>query len=413
MMQVQGDCRAGEKRFPARSRPSREKGRGEEVRRLGVWTMFSQGVVARRVPVVLCVLLMAGLWLSGCGKKGGTQKGSPHYLKAVRAYRRGDYGKAVTLFQKALAIEPSNAEIYLDIAAIYDDFLGNASGAVSYYEKYLQSGAAGDKAQWVRHCLKSARGRLALAEGQERPGGTEGETAADKDQLIGTLREQVQTATQALAEEREKATSLWEEVSSLQGKLSAADEENKKLQARVASYSSDGRGPVERKAGGRITDSGRSMSAERGRTLPVSWLLCAALGVLVVALIVRQRYASAREKALVAGIQAAASGVREDIRKDDILGKYYWVENDHSAGILSFTEKDGEIYACAIDGTTGLRSRGKGKLVSNVLTAELRSGREEGVVTKFIFANKARTVTAVWQGDEGTSVAAGTKAVGE
>ena len=145
----------------------------------------------------------------------------------------------------------------------------------------------------------------------------------------------------------------------------------------------------------------------------MSWLLCMALSVLVVALILGQRYTRTREKSLLASIQAGASGSSEDIRKEDILGKYYWVENDRSAGILSFTEKDDEIYACAIDGTTGVRSRGEGKLVDNVLTAELRTGGEQSVVTKFIFANKGRTVTAVWQGQEGTCVAAGTKAVGE
>ena len=356
------------------------------IRRNGK-TLPSQSALARKFLIALCAFLVSGVWLSGCGKKGATQKWSPHYSKAVEAYREGDYQKAVSLFRKALLYDSSKAELYLDIAAIYDDFLGDARGAISCYEEYLRLAGGGEMAAWVRRWMGKAKGRLAAAGGQEEPGGSESETAPNKDRLIETLREKLLASTQALAEEREKTTSLSEQVSSLYTRLSTAKKESEQLQSRVATHTR--------------------------RWLPVNWILCLCLCVLVVALVIRQRHAGAKERALLAGIQAAAFGLTERIRKEDILGKYFWVENDRSAGILTFSEADGEIHVCAIDGTTHFRSRGKGKLVGNVLTGELRSGGEETVVTKFIFANKGRTLTAVWQGGEGTSVAAGTKAVGD
>lgn len=356
--------------------------------------MFSQRGSKRKSLALLSVLVVAGAWLAGCEKDGGERQWSPHYRKAVRAYRQGDYARAVELFEKALVFEPSKAEIYLDIAAIHDDFLNNAPAAISNYEKYLQHAGGGEMAEWVKRWLADARRRLASAPEESQPAETEVNADTDTDKVIETLREQLLASERALAQERKENTGLSEQVSTLSRELSAAREEKKTLEGRVTADERDG-------------------FPKRRRTLPLSWLLCMALSVLVVALILGQRHARTREKSLMDSIQAGASGSMEDIRKEDILGKYYWVENDHSAGILSFTEKDDEIYACAVDGTTGVRSRGEGKLVGNVLTAELRTGGEQGVVTKFIFANKGRTVTAVWQGEEGTCVAAGTKAVGE
>lgn len=375
--------------------------------------MFSQRGSTRKSLTLLSVLVIAGAWLAGCEKDGGERQWSPHYRKAVRAYRQGDYARAVELFEKALVFEPSKAEIYLDIAAIHDDFLNNAPAAISNYEKYLQHAGGGEMAEWVKRWLADARRRLAAAPEESQPAETEVNADTDTDKVIETLREQLLASERALAQERKENTGLSEQVSTLSRELSAAREEKKNLEARLAVYSDPDGGAEGGGVPGRGTGGDRDAFPKRGRTLPLSWLLCMALSVLVVALILGQRHARTREKSLLDSIQAGASGSMEDIRKEDILGKYYWVENDHSAGILSFTEKDDEIYACAVDGTTGVRSRGEGKLVGNVLTAELRTGGEQSVVTKFIFANKGRTVTAVWQGEEGTCVAAGTKAVGE
>ncbi len=364
--------------------------------------------MGRFLVVVSCGVLVAGLCLSGCGKRTSSQDWSPHYHKAVDAYRRGHYPEAISFFEKALLYEPSNREILLDIAAIYDDFLGDASTAISYYERYLRRTAAGEKAKQVRRWADKARQRLVAPPKPDKPEPVTVEGAGDKDQLIETLRGELRATDEAIAREKEKTKGLLEEVAALSTKLSSSDSQLKALEDKFAAYE-HGRPEVAREQAARSAGSAKSGSERQWLTL--SWLVSISLFILVVALVVRQRSASASDQALLASIQASAAGETEQIQKDDILGKYFWVENDRSAGTLSFTEKDGEMYACAIDGTTGLRARGKGRLVENILTAELKSPDGQTVVTKFIFANKGRTLTAIWQGEEGTCIAAGTKAV--
>ncbi len=361
--------------------------------------------------IAMCGLLVTTISLSGCGKKPPASEGSPHYRRAVQAYDRGDFQKAVSLFMKAHSIDPSNTDIYVDIAAIYDDFLGNPSMALSFYEKYLENPTSEEKAAWVRRWAANARKRAAAkpaVEGQVPPGP---ETVTESDQYIQSLQDQIRSANQLLVEEKEKTRNLSERIAALNARLSAAEKERQELRHQMAADSRAGSELPDR--GKDDADSARSQvtPAWHRQWVTVGWLLSACLAFLVVALIIRQRYARMADRALVASIQASAAGENEAVQKDDILGKYFWVENDHSAGLLSFTEKDDEIHVCAIDGTTRLRSRGKGQLVGNVLTAELSSPGEEGVMTKFIFANKGRTLTAVWQGDQGTAVAAGTKEV--
>lgn len=367
--------------------------------------MFSLTHAPRRVVMPFLLLILSlSMCLSGCRGKTSDEKWSPHYRKAVEAYRLGDYSRAVSLFQKALLYDPSNAGIYLDIAAIYDDLLGDAPLAISFYEKYLNVAQQGEQADWARRWLRSTRDRLSAAQKEVTP--QTPETVGDKDKLIRELREELRTANQSLDEEREKSRGLSERIAALSTQLSALREQQEHVIVRPP-----GSVPAGREADRAAT--GERTKAWQSRWITVAWLLCVSLGLLVIALVIRQRCAAIKERALLASIQASASGVAERIRQEDVLGKYFWVENDRSAGLLSFTEKDGEIHVCVIDGTTRLRSRGKGQLAGNVLTAELHGVGGDSIVTKFIFANKGRTVTAVWQGDEGVAMAAGTKALGE
>jgi tetratricopeptide (TPR) repeat protein len=366
--------------------------------------------------VFLGVLLVVGgslIWTSGCRRKEGAQDWSPHYAEAVEAYRNRDYRKAVSLFEKALLYQPSNIDINLDIAGIYDDFLGDPAKAVSYYDKYLESATDKEKISWTRGWAAGARKRLAAASVEKTAPGTEPELTGDRDHALEELRNQFQETQRLLAEEKEKTKSLSERVGTLNVKLAETTKEQEELRERLAVLSQvKGESPPGKGSDGEGARTGIRPGWWRN-WVTAGWLLSVCLGFLLVVLIVRQKSARAKDKALLASIQASASGGGEEIRKDDVLGKYYWVENDHSAGVLTFTERDDEIHVSAIDGTTRLRSRGKGHLAGNVLTAVLSSPGEEGVMTKFIFANKGRTLTAVWQGEEGTAVAAGTKEMQE
>lgn len=362
--------------------------------------------------VFLGVLLATGSFLimtSGCRKKEERQDWSPHYAEAVEAYRARNYRKAVSLFEKALLYQPSNIDIYLDIAGIYDDFLGDPTAAISYYDKYLQVARDEEKISWTRRWAADARKRGVSAAEEETVPAVEPDLTEDKERALQELRARFQEAQRLLVEEKEKTKGLSERVGELTAKLAEATNEQKELRERLAVLSQVGAASSTVKSG-----DGEGM---RGKTRPgwfrdwvtAGWLLSVCLGFLVVVLMLRQRHARERDKSLLASIQASVSGSGEEIRKEDILGKYYWVENDRSAGVLTFSERDDEVYVCAIDGVTRLRSRGKGHLEGNVLTSVLSSPGERGVITKFIFGNKGRTLTAVWQGEEGTALAAGTK----
>lgn len=362
--------------------------------------------------VFLGVLLVTGsalLMTCGCRKKEESQDWSPHYAEAIQAYRDRDYRKAVSLFEKALLYEPSNIDIYLDIAGIYDDFLGDLTAAISYYDKYLQVATDAEEISWTRRWVADARVRLSSAsvEGTEPP--AEADVAEDRDRTLEKLRVQSQESQRLLAEEKEKTRSLSERVGELTARLTEETREKEELRKRLAVLSQIEAASSAVKGG---DGEGRRAQTRPGwfrNWVTAGWLLSVCLGFLLVVLILRQRHARRSDKSLLASVQASASGTGEEIRKEDILGKYYWVENDRSAGVLTFAERDDEIYVCAIDGTTRIRSRGKGRLENNVLTSVLSSPGEEGIITKFVFANKGRTLTAVWQGEAGIAVAAGTK----
>jgi tetratricopeptide (TPR) repeat protein len=337
------------------------------------------------------------------------QDWSPHYREAVEAYRASDYRRAISLFEKALLYQPSNIDIYLDIAGIYDDFLGDPAKAISYYDKYLQAASDEVKISWTRRWAADARKRLAATTDEETSPAAESDSTADKDQALEEMRAQFQQAQRLLAEEKEKTKSLSERVGTLSTRLSEATKEQEEIQEHLAVLS---RGKEESPATNGSDGEDTRTATRTGwfrSWATAGWLLSVCLGFLLVVLMVQQRHARARDRSLLAAIQASASGSGQEIRQEDILGKYYWVENDHSAGVLTFTERNNEVHVCAIDGTTRLRSRGKGRLQGNVLTAMLSSPGEEGVITKFIFSNKGRTLTAVWQAEEGTAVAAGTR----
>jgi len=264
-----------------------------------VRTMFRESILARKLLLGVFVFVVAVNCLSGCGKKGGTRSRFPHYRMAVEAYREGNYDKALSLFQRALLYDRANAEIYLDMAAIYDDFVGDTARAISCYEKYLGLAGESEKAHQVRKWVEEARARLAVAAGTERPEAAGEEKEADEGQGTPALRERLLATRQALADEKDKTASLSEKVSGLYSSLSAALKENKELKARLAGGS----------------------GGENRRFIPLGWLVCIALGIIVVGLVIKQKYSAGRRESVAAGVRLGPSDGTEEVRKEDILGK--------------------------------------------------------------------------------------------
>ncbi len=111
------------------------------------------------------LLLVAGICLSlpalfGCGESEPEEDSLPtvsdHIGKARAFYHQANYLKAVEMYQKALALDPGNADAYLQIGIIYDDNLKDEKKAIYCYRKYLALDPGAEKAAMVREWLKAS-----------------------------------------------------------------------------------------------------------------------------------------------------------------------------------------------------------------------------------------------------------------
>ena len=69
--------------------------------------------------------------------------------EAFEAYRVRDYGRAVALYEQALAAAPSPDIVY-NIARVYDTGLANRRLAIVYYERYAAAPRRGARSTGVR-----------------------------------------------------------------------------------------------------------------------------------------------------------------------------------------------------------------------------------------------------------------------
>ena len=111
-------------------------------------------------------LCLFGVLVAGCGRSEAPEKVSrpvPDHIGRARAfYRQGDYAQAVEMYQKALIMDPDNAEACLQLGIIYDDNLKDEQQAIHYYQKFLaiqpQSEMAERVKGWIEQSEKSLRG---------------------------------------------------------------------------------------------------------------------------------------------------------------------------------------------------------------------------------------------------------------
>ncbi len=100
------------------------------------------------------------LAFSGCGESEPKEDALPtvsdHIGKARAFYHQANYLKAVEMYQKALALDPENADAYLQIGIIYDDNLKDEKKAIYCYRKYLALDPGAEKAAMVREWLKAS-----------------------------------------------------------------------------------------------------------------------------------------------------------------------------------------------------------------------------------------------------------------
>lgn len=88
------------------------------------------------------VIFILGAWYLGTmlrfsGIAGKGEDSNSLSYKAKQYYLDGEYKKAVNLYEKLLVLEPDNADTVLDLAIIYDDYLGIDDKAIVLYKRYL------------------------------------------------------------------------------------------------------------------------------------------------------------------------------------------------------------------------------------------------------------------------------------
>jgi LysM repeat protein len=117
-----------------------------------------------------------GLALIGCGEKE-VKKVAPatvaYHIGMGRAfYDRGEYARAVEMYQKAIVLDDRNPEAYLQLGIIYDDNLKDKKLAIGYYREFLSLAPDSEKAErvkaWITQCRKVLRGE-AEAGAEEAP----------------------------------------------------------------------------------------------------------------------------------------------------------------------------------------------------------------------------------------------------
>ncbi len=80
--------------------------------------------------------------------------------RAREYYLSGDYVEAADVYEKVLVLEPDRASVYLDLAIIYDDYIGNRDQAIKLYRKYLELQPDSEKKELVEEWIQQAERRL-------------------------------------------------------------------------------------------------------------------------------------------------------------------------------------------------------------------------------------------------------------
>ncbi|MDP8235438.1 MAG: tetratricopeptide repeat protein [Candidatus Erginobacter occultus] len=109
---------------------------------------------------ILTAAIILAVLASACGRAPNGEE-TPEVVsvqigKARVFSRQGDYRQAVEMYQKALVLEPDNADIYLQLGVIYDDNLKDKQLAAAYYREFLRRDPDSEMEDRVRGWLAKA-----------------------------------------------------------------------------------------------------------------------------------------------------------------------------------------------------------------------------------------------------------------
>ena len=107
------------------------------------------------------IIFFLGVWFLGAMlKTAGVTRSEPDkeslLYQAKQYYLDGAYKKASSLYEKILILEPNSASATLDLAIIYDDYLGRKDRAVEFYRRYLELEPEAEKKELVEEWMIQA-----------------------------------------------------------------------------------------------------------------------------------------------------------------------------------------------------------------------------------------------------------------
>jgi len=94
------------------------------------------------------------LFLAGCERAGNDSIGLVR--QGVKCVEAGQYDKAIGLYKKAIELHPESDGAYLQMALLYDEYLGDKTNAISAYRKYLKISKNEINKEKVRKWIKEA-----------------------------------------------------------------------------------------------------------------------------------------------------------------------------------------------------------------------------------------------------------------
>ncbi|MGE5209294.1 MAG: LysM peptidoglycan-binding domain-containing protein [Alphaproteobacteria bacterium] len=101
--------------------------------------------------VWLAIVLLCGL--PACDRVGSSRY-EQLILDADNKAARGDYERAVNLYEAALDDSPRGAEVHYKLALLYDDKLNDPVGALHHFKRYLSLNPNGSHAKDVKDSMK-------------------------------------------------------------------------------------------------------------------------------------------------------------------------------------------------------------------------------------------------------------------
>ena len=312
---------------------------------------------ARHRPVLLC-LLLCSLILAGCGKsREAGQRYTLHMQRGVEAYARGDYGRALSAFQKALEFDKDAAHPYLYIAELHDDYLDDKLEAIIWYREFLKRSSDEALDERVKKWISEAETHVAGIAPSDHEAGDGSQ--ADPEQL----KQKLANALIARDAERKAKERSLERLRQLEG------------------------------GGG-------------GRTRPqlFPWLLAGLLDAGIIAvLVVRTERVPLKQWLRVRRARGPT------LKDSQVAGRYFWVENEFNLGSVSIVSGEGKLRVESISHSTNSCSTGYGSLVRNTLKVELTNNSGLQAPTTFRFAPDGMSFTAEWTDDLGPGMAIGVR----